>query len=65
MVQLQVNQEISKVDDWLKRNKLTLNYKKSIYMIIGNKLPKGTAFKLTINHNVIPQTNNTNYLEVV
>ena len=28
-LQLLVNQEIIKVDEWLKNNKLTLNYKKS------------------------------------
>ena len=32
--QLLINQEINKVDEWLKNNKVTLNYKKSNNMII-------------------------------
>ena len=35
-LQLLVNQEINKVDEWLKNNNLTLNYKKSNYKIIGS-----------------------------
>jgi len=65
MLQLKGNQEINNVDYWLKRNKLTLNYKNSNNMIIGNKLPKATSFKLIVNHDVIPQTNNIKYLGVI
>ena len=63
-LQLLVNQEINKVDEWLKNNKLTLNYKKSNYMIIGNNHSKTNKFKLKSNHNTISQTNNVKYLGV-
>ena len=35
----QVNNEINKVDQWLRSNKLSLNYKKSSYLVI-NKFPQ-------------------------
>ena len=35
----QVNNEINKVDKWLRSNKLSLNYKKSSYLVI-NKFPQ-------------------------
>ena len=38
LLQMEVSQEINKVDDWLGKNKLSLNYNKSSYMIIGNHL---------------------------
>ena len=63
-LQLLVNQEINKVDEWLKNNKLTLNYKKSNYMIIGSNHSKTNKFKLKSNHNTISQTNNVKYLGV-
>ena len=63
-LQLLVNQEINKVDEWLKNNKLTLNYKKSNYMIIGSNHSKTNKFKLKSNHNTISQTSNVKYLEV-
>ena len=63
-LQLLVNQEINKVDEWLKNNKLTLNYKKSNYMIIGSNHSKTNKFKLKSNHNTISQTSNVKYLGV-
>ena len=63
-LQLLVNQEINKVDEWLKNNKLTLNYKKSNYMIIGSNHSKTNKFQLESNHNTISQTNNVKYLGV-
>ena len=32
----QVNNEINEVDKWLRSNKLSLNYKKSSYLVINN-----------------------------
>ena len=63
-LQLLVNQEINKVDEWLKNNKLALNYNKSNYMIIGSNHSKANKFKLKINHNTIFQTNDVKYLGV-
>ena len=48
----------------MKNNKLTLNYKKSNYIIIGSNHSKTNKFKPKINHNTISQTNNVKYLGV-
>jgi len=32
-----VNHELSKIDSWMKLNKLTINYKKTKYMLFTNK----------------------------
>lgn len=64
-LQQQVSQEIVKIDEWMRKNKLTLNYEKSNFMIIGNKLSKTNGFKLVINKHVIPQTNSVKYLGVI
>jgi len=45
-------------------NKLTINYKKSCYMIIGKSNLKIADFKLTINYNLINLENNVKYLGV-
>jgi len=37
VVHCQVAEEINKVNQWIIANKLTINYKKSCYMIISNK----------------------------
>ena len=63
-LQLLVNQKINEVDEWLKNDKLTLNYRKSNYLIIGSNHSKTNKFKLKINHNTISQTNNVKYLGV-
>ena len=41
LLQTEVLQEMTKVESWLRKNKLSLNYK-SCYMIIGNRLSKRT-----------------------
>ena len=61
---LLVNQEINKVDEWIKNNKLTLKYKTSNYVIIGSNHSKTNTIKLKINHNTIFQTSNVKYLAV-
>ena len=48
----QVNNEINKVDKWLRSNKLSLNYKKSSYLVI-NKFPLQSIdidFEISINN---------------
>ena len=49
----EVSQEMTKVNSWLRKNKLSLNYNKSSYMIIGNRLSKKNTFNLKINNDVI------------
>ena len=65
LLQMEVSQEINKVDDWLGKNKLSLNYYKSSYMIIGNRLGARNSFNLLINSNIIPRSNTVKYLGVI
>ena len=53
---------MTKIDLWLRKNKLNLNYNKSSYTIIGNRWSKKNTFNLTIKNNVIPQSNTVKYL---
>jgi len=39
-MQTKVNCEIKKIDNWLKSNKLSLNYNKTEYMIVTRKKEK-------------------------
>lgn len=60
----QVVKELHKISQWINANKLTINYKKSCYMIISKKLHLATDFKPTINGNLIEKTVNVKYLGV-
>ena len=64
LIQTKVLQEMTKVDSWLRKNKLSLNYK-SCYMIIGNRLSKKNTLNLAINNNAISQSNTVKYLGVI
>ena len=48
----------------MKLNKLTINYKKSCYMLVGKKRTKLTNFKLYINHYPIELKNSIEYLGI-
>ena len=64
-LQSQVEQEIDKINNWMISNKLTINYKKSYYMIVGNtKSVDKAKFNLTINHNSIKKSEFVKYLGV-
>ena len=65
LLQMEVFQEINKVDDWLRKNKLSLIYNKSSNMIIGNRLGVRNSFNLLINSNIIPLSNTVKYLGVI
>ena len=63
MLQLLVNQKFNLIHaEWLKNNKLTLNYKKRNYMIIRINHSKTNKSKMKINHNIIFLTNIIKYL---
>ena len=64
ILQSRVAEEIKKINFWVNSNQLTINYKKSCYMIIGKKTQVATDFKPSINHNLIQQTDNLRYLGV-
>ena len=60
-----VSLEITKIENWVCQNKLTINYNKSAYMLISNnKSNTPIDFKLSLNHNVINRTNSLKYLGV-
>ena len=47
------------------KNRLTLNYSKSNYMILSKNVSKTAHFKPQIKQNIIPQTNSVKYLGVI
>ena len=59
-----VNKELKNISNWMKLNKLTINYKKTEYIIITNKKEK-TRFKVKIDENVISHSTCIKYLGVV
>ena len=63
-LETQVNNEINKVEKWLRSNKLTLNYKKASYLAI-NKFPQHSIdidLKISINNIKISRSNYVKYL---
>ena len=61
-----VNTELTKLSEWFKSNKLSLNIKKTNYVIFGNKkIPKSlNQFQLSIDGNILEQVENTKFLGV-
>ena len=59
-----INRELIKIDEWLKRNKLFLNYSKSNYLIFTKTKTKH-KFSITINNNELQQASQTKYLGVI
>ena len=57
------NQELCKVANWLAANKLSLNVKKTHFVIFKAKNKKmATNINIKIGHQSIEQVNNTNFL---
>ena len=51
---------------WLNGNKLTVNIKKTHYMMFHRtRIKLNTNFKILINNNTIDHTNNTKFLGVI
>ena len=62
-LQDKVNLELTKINQWLMKNKLYLNYDKSTYLIFTNR--KYThKFQISINNKIIGQSCSTKYLGV-
>jgi len=40
-----VDQEINKVDSWMRHNKLSLNYSKTVYMICNSDKMQSSPFE--------------------
>ena len=63
-LETRANKEISKIELWLRKNKLSLNYSKSNYMIVNGN-PKKTNddnFKLIINNSALIRASSVKYL---
>jgi len=61
-----VNKELNNIDNWLKHDKLSLNYNKTHYMLITKqKIPLDFDMKISINNNIISKVGNLKYLGVV
>ena len=57
-----LNHELSLISDWFKANKLSLNVKKTNFMIFQNKSSNYENLEININGSSVPQTNGTKFL---
>ena len=61
----EINKKLSKVDNWMKANQLTINYKKTNYMIFAKKRINQFTFTIQIGQNKIVRVNKMKYLGVM
>jgi hypothetical protein len=61
-----VNYELSKLSDWFRANKLSLNALKTNFMLFGNKVisEKSVQFKLILDGNVLERVTVTKFLGI-
>jgi len=59
-----VNTELQKVDEWMRFNKLSLNYSKTSYMLTDPSGKRHHDLIEKINDNVISHRSSTKYLSV-
>ena len=59
-----INRELSKVDEWLRSNRLFINYSKTKFLLF-NRTAKRCDFNVTVNGCVIEQSESIKYLGVV
>ena len=61
-----LNTEFEKVNMWLKPNKLTINTKKTHYLMFHRtRIKQNTNIKILINSNIVDHINNTKFLGVI
>ena len=61
-----LNTELEKVNMWLKANKLTINTKKTHYIMFHRtRIKHNTNIKILINNNIVDHINNTKFLGVI
>ena len=63
-MQVMINTEVAKIEKWMHCNKLSLNHKKTKYMLVHSKR-SNIAFNLYINNNKIEQVASFEYLGVI
>ena len=59
-----VNTELIKVSQWMKDNKLTINYSKTNYIIFTKKSTSHN-YNISIENNVLERVKNTKYLGII
>jgi len=59
------NKELASLADWLNANKLTLNVKKTHYIVFTNSLSPSSSIDLTINGQIIDRVTHTRFLGVI
>ena len=65
MMETIINQELKEISEWLKVNKLSLNIKKTHYMIFTTKRKRLVDVSLQIDGHIINETNSTKFLGVI
>ena len=63
-LQIQTANEVDKINIWINANKLTINYIKSCFILVGNKQAAESDFNLCINHIKIEQSDQVKRLGV-
>ena len=60
-----VNKELSHLSEWFQANRLSLNVKKTHYIIFGNKrIPLNETYQIIFNNNVIERVASTKFLGI-
>jgi len=65
VLQTTVNLELYEIDHWLRANKLSLNYKKTNFMLLNSQKHSPTSFKVIINNHSISPADKLKYLGVL
>ena len=63
-LEMDVNNELANVDNWMRKNKLSINFSKTEYMLISRKKEK-SQFKIFVNDNEISKNDHIKYLGVL
>ena len=66
-LQQQVNQELTFIDEWMKYNRLSLNYTKTTYFVCAPKCHSSSwkNFTIKIGKHIIPSVESIKYLGVI
>ena len=62
MLQHNVQNELDKVDTWMRSNRLSTNYYKTAYMILTATRSQNCNFEISMNGVIIQQTDSINIL---
>jgi len=64
-LQLDIQNELDKVDTWMRSNRLSINYNKTGYMILTATRSQNCNFEISMNGVRIQQTDSIKYLGVI